>query len=222
MTNRVASKTIRSTAVSFVALAMLSACLSDEEEAAPADADLTETNMAPEISGIAPTTVNAGQVYSFTPNASDSDGDALAFSISGLPLWASFDAETGRVSGTPAQADVGTYNAISMAVTDGQATDSLAAFSITVHAFSLGSATLNWIAPTENEDGSTLTDLAGYKVYWGTSAGSYPYSTTIDNASVTTYVVENLSPGAYEFVTTSFNLSGVESRYSDLATKVIQ
>jgi hypothetical protein len=90
-----------------------------------------------------------------------------------------------------------------------------------VNAIALGSATLDWTAPTQNEDGSDLTDLAGYKLYWGTTPGSYPNSATIDNPSVTTYVVDNLSPGTYEFVATSYNTAGVESRYSGAATKVI-
>jgi hypothetical protein len=35
-------------------------------------------------------------------------------------------------------------------------------------------------------------------------------------------VIDNLSPGTYEFVATSFNTSGVESSYSAPATKVVQ
>ena len=85
-----------------------------------------------------------------------------------------------------------------------------------------GSATLNWTAPTRNEDGSALGDLAGYKLYWGTEPGSYPNSVTIDNPSVTTYVVENLTAGTYQFVATAFNTSGVESRFSNTATKTVQ
>ena len=84
-----------------------------------------------------------------------------------------------------------------------------------------GSAELSWTAPTENEDGSELTDLAGYKLYWGTTSGSYPNSVTIDNPSVSTYTVDGLSAGTYFFVATSFNLSGIESRYSGEATKVV-
>ena len=84
-----------------------------------------------------------------------------------------------------------------------------------------GSVTLSWVAPTQNEDGTALTDLGGYKIYWGTTSGSYPNSVTINDANATSYVVENLSPGTYEFVATSFNTSGVESRYSAPATKVV-
>ena len=82
--------------------------------------------------------------------------------------------------------------------------------------------TLNWTAPTENEDGTPLTDLAGYRIYWGTTPGSYPDSVTLDNPGLTTHVVENLAPGTYEFVATSFNTAGVESSYSNPATKTVQ
>ena len=179
------------------------------------------SNSPPQISGTPAASVNEGQAYSFTPSASDADGDTLTFSISGQPSWASFDPLTGGLSGTPGAADVGVYSNIVISVSDGQASDSLPAFSISVEAISLGSATLSWTAPTQNEDGSQLVDLAGYKLYWGTTSGSYPNSVTINNATVTTYLVENLAPGTYEFVATSFNTSGVESRFSGTATKVV-
>jgi len=179
------------------------------------------TNTAPEISGAPATSVNEGQQYSFTPSASDADGDPLTFSISNRPSWANFNTSTGRLQGTPGAADVGTYSNIVISVSDGQASDSLPAFGIAVQAISLGSASLSWTAPTENEDGTPLTDLAGYKLYWGTTPGNYPNSVTINNATVTTYLVENLSPGSYEFVAKSFNASGVESRFSGTATKII-
>ncbi len=66
-----------------------------------------------------------------------------------------------------------------------------------------------------------MTDLAGFKLYWGTTPGSYTNTVTIDNPSVTTYVVDNLTAGTYEFVATAFNSTGVESRYSSPATKVL-
>ena len=45
---------------------------------------------------------------------------------------------------------------------------SLPAFSITVTQVGLGSMSLSWTPPTQNTDGSALTDLAGYKLYYGT------------------------------------------------------
>ncbi len=183
--------------------------------------DAVTVNTAPQISGTPAATVMTGESYSFTPGATDADGDALTFSISGMPTWASFNSTTGRLRGTPTAGDVGVYSNIVISVSDGQASVSLPSFSITVDAVSLGSATLSWTAPTQNEDGTQLTDLAGYKIYWGTTSGNYPNSATINNPSVTTYLVESLSPGTYEFVATSFNAAGIESRQSGTATKVI-
>ncbi len=83
-------------------------------------------------------------------------------------------------------------------------------------------ATLSWQPPTENTDGSPLTDLAGYKIYYGTDVGNYPEVITIDNAGVTSYVVDNLANGTtYYFVLTAFNSNGVESSYSEVVTKSI-
>jgi hypothetical protein len=180
-----------------------------------------DSNSAPSISGSAATQVTAGNDYGFTPTTNDADGDALTFSISGLPRWASFNASSGRLSGTPQSGDVGTYSNIVITVTDGTESASLAPFSVVVIAVASSSVTLSWTAPTENDDGSPLTDLDGYKIYWGTTPGSYPESVIIDNESITTYVVENISPGTYEFVATSFNQAGVESRYSHPVTKVV-
>jgi len=180
------------------------------------------SNSVPSISGTPASEVQAGNPYSFAPTASDPDGDPLMFEVSGLPDWASFDEMSGALTGTPGDADVGSYSNIRVTVSDGSDEVSLLPFSITVQAISLGSVELNWNAPTSNEDGTTLTDLAGYKIYWGTDPGVYTDSVTIDNPSVTTYVVDNLVSGQYEFAATSFNASGVESRYSDPATKMVQ
>ena len=180
------------------------------------------TNSAPTISGNPAKAVTEGTQYSFTPDAGDPDGDSLSFSIANKPSWAAFDTGSGRLSGTPQAGDVGSYADIVISVSDGQASASLGAFSITVEAIAMGSVTLSWSPPTENTDGTALTDLAGYRIYWGTTSGSYPNSVSIENPGVTTYVVENLVPGTYEFVATSYNTSGVESDYSAPATKTVQ
>jgi hypothetical protein len=77
--------------------------------------------------------------------------------------------------------------------------------------------TLNWTAPTTNVDGTPLTDLAGYKVYYGTSSGYYPNS--IPLGKVTTYTFNNLASGTYYFVATAFNAAGVESVTSNEVSK---
>jgi hypothetical protein len=183
----------------------------------PFSITVVAANSAPRINGNPPLSVNANASYSFTPSASDPDGDVLTFSIENQPGWAAFDPASGRLSGTPGDADVGVYDGIRISVTDGQASAALNPYSITVNAISNASVTLTWDAPTLNTDGSPLTDLAGYKLYWGTSPGNYTNSVMIGNPSVTTYVIENLAPGDYEFVATAVNSDDRESSHSNVA-----
>jgi hypothetical protein len=89
-------------------------------------------NTPPTISGQPASSVLPGNPYSFTPTASDFDGDALSFSVIALPGWAQFNAATGRLSGTAAVSDAGTYTGLSIAVSDGEATAALPSFSIEV------------------------------------------------------------------------------------------
>jgi len=90
------------------------------------------TNHPPTISGTPSTAVLVKQNYSFTPAASDSDGDKLTFSIANKPSWASFDSKTGRLSGIPNNANTGTTTGIVISVSDGIASNSLEAFSLEV------------------------------------------------------------------------------------------
>ena len=181
------------------------------------------SNRPPTISGSPPDSVEVGTNYSFLPTADDPDGDTLTFSISGLPVWAEFDSATGSLSGTPAVGDENVYGNIIIYASDGESSDSLGPFSIDVlsSGTGTGSVTLSWTAPTQNEDGSTLTDLAGYKIYWGTTPGVYTDTATINNPGITTYTVDGLPPGTYEFTATSFDASGIESTYSNPATKTV-
>lgn len=178
-------------------------------------------NSAPQISGTPATQVTVGQAYSFAPVANDADGDSLTFSIQNLPSWASFDTNNGTLSGTPAVGDAGSYTNITISVSDGSLSDTLPAFSIDVAQASVGSATLNWTPPTQNSDGSPLTDLAGYNVYYGTAPGSYGTPIYLNNPGLSSYTVNNLSSNTYYFVVTAVNSMGVESNFSNMATKTI-
>lgn len=82
------------------------------------------------------------------------------------------------------------------------------------------SATLTWDAPTTNVDGTPLTDLAGYKLYYGTSSGNY--TVTIDVGNVTTYNLDSFPPGTYYFVLTAYDISGNESEYSTEISRTVR
>ena len=88
--------------------------------------------------------------------------------------------------------------------------------------FGSGSVTLSWQPPTENADGSPLTDLSGYNIYVGTVPSNYDYrEVRLDNPGLTAYVIDNLEPGTYYFAATAFNASGVESNFSGEIVKVV-
>lgn len=83
-----------------------------------------------------------------------------------------------------------------------------------------GSATLTWQSPPSNVDGSP-TNLAAYKVYWGTAPGTYPYSARTSSATVRTHTVTGLVTGTYYFVVTALNANGLESAYSNVWSKIV-
>ena len=178
-------------------------------------------NAPPTIQGQPSANVMAGQAYSFQPSASDPNGDTLTFSVTNLPAWATFNASTGRLTGTPSATDVATYSNIRISVSDGQASASLNAFAITVADTVVGSATLQWTPPTENSDGSSLTNLAGYRVHYGRSPTQLSQTVEITNSSLSTYVVENLSSGTWYFAVVTVNTGGTTSVLSNVAAKTI-
>ena len=178
-------------------------------------------NQAPSISGVASPTATVGQAYSFQPTASDPEGKKLTFSINGKPGWASFDASTGRLSGTPGASDAGTSSNIVISVSDGTNTVSLAAFVLTVGSAGAGTATVRWVAPTANVDGSPLTNLAGFRIRYGKNLASLDQSVTISGAATTSYRITGLTTGIWYFTLSAFTNVGVESKPSAVASKTI-
>ncbi len=82
-----------------------------------------------------------------------------------------------------------------------------------------GQASLSWAAPVTNSDGTALTDLVGYKVYYGTASGNYTQDVGVEN--VTNYTVSNLTGGTYYFAITAYDISGNQSAYSNELSKTI-
>ena len=91
-------------------------------------------------------------------------------------------------------------------------------FSIGVFASGTGAATLTWTPPTENTDGSALTNLAGYKIYYGMEVGGFDTVVQID-AGLTTFMIEQLPPADWYFTMTAITDEDIESVFSNIATK---
>ena len=84
-----------------------------------------------------------------------------------------------------------------------------------------GTATLSWLAPTTNTDGAPLTDLAGYVIYYGTSATALSGTIQLTSVGLQTYVIPNLTPGTWYFAVKAVASTGVESALSVIVTKTI-
>jgi hypothetical protein len=84
-----------------------------------------------------------------------------------------------------------------------------------------GSATLNWTPVTKNRDGTLLTDLAGYRLHYGTSASSLSAVVELANPNLTTYLVSNLPSGTWYFGVTAYASNGTESPMSNIVQKTI-
>jgi Putative Ig domain len=177
------------------------------------------------LTGTPPTSVTAGQNYLFQPTLAQGAG-TVTFQIQGKPSWATFDTDTGVLTGTPAAANEGTSASITITGTNGSSSSSIGPFTILVNApaptpATTGSATLSWNVPTENTDGTPITDLAGYHIYYGTSAGALTTTVTIANPAETSYVVGGLAPGTYYFAIVAYNSAGIDSPQSNTASKTI-
>lgn len=177
-------------------------------------------NRAPTISGTPLTSVLALAAYAFQPSASDPDGTTLTFSIQNRPSWATFNTATGRLSGTPALTDVASYGNIVISVSDGTATASLPAFSLSVLQAANGSATVTWVPPVTNTDGSPLTNLTGYRIAYGRSNTAMDQSESV-SGGLTAFTVSNLISGTWYFAVYAVNADGAESSISNIASKTI-
>lgn len=91
---------------------------------------------------------------------------------------------------------------------------------------------LTWQAPTENVDGSPLTDLAGYNVYYGSESRTYEDPIPIESATATDATlfsgeVSIVSPGPQGgdvevyFAMTALDEEGNESAFSNEVLKTV-
>jgi len=178
---------------------------------------------APTISGTPPTSVVAGKSYGFQPSASGPSGMTLSFSVQNKPSWAAFSIASGMLSGTPSSTQTGTYSNIVLSVSDGQASSALPAFAITVAPSTptTGSATVTVTPPTQNSDGSALTNLAGVAIYYGTSASNLSQSVKLTASGPTSYTINNLATGTWYFGGMAYTSAGTQSAMSSVVSAII-
>jgi hypothetical protein len=164
----------------------------------------------------------AGSTYAFQPAASDPAGLTLGFSVQNKPAWATFNITNGLLNGTPNSTQTGTYANIVISASDGQHSSALPAFSIAVSAPApTGTALLKLTPPTENTNGTALTDLAGFRIFYGTSASNLTQLAQLAGTSLTSYTVTSLASGTWYFAATAYSSTGMQSAMSTPVTKTI-
>jgi hypothetical protein len=92
---------------------------------------------------------------------------------------------------------------------------------VTVIASTNGTATLSWNAPTTNTDGTPVTALTGYHIYYGNTAGSMTQSVAVSGAATTSYEITGLASGTWYFSVAADAADGEESPPSDIGSKTI-
>ena len=82
---------------------------------------------------------------------------------------------------------------------------------------------LSWTAPVEREDGTpiSMSEIAGYRVYYGTTEGNYPNELDIADSYNMQAMLSNLASGTYYIVVTSYDMDGRESAFSEVVTKSV-
>jgi hypothetical protein len=84
-----------------------------------------------------------------------------------------------------------------------------------------GTTSIRWVAPTQNTDGSSLTNLKGFKVVYGTSASALTQSQSINDPKATSATIAALGAGTWYFAVRAVNSSDAESNNSTTVSKTI-
>ena len=199
--------------------------VSDGEDTDSLDAfsiTVAQYNSAPVVMGTPYTTVTADNAYSFYPSAYDADGDTLTWSISNKPTWAVFSTSTGALTGTPTEAQAGTYDDIIISVSDGEDTDSLDAFSITVAQYNSAPVVMgtpyatvtadnaySFYPSAYDADGDTLTWSIQNKPDWAgfsTSTGALTGTPAESDAGTHSDIILSVSDGEETVSLDSFDI----------------
>lgn len=180
----------------LIALTSLTLAACGDEETT--DGTNVSDNLPPIIAGTPATTLSAGTLYSFTPTAADPDGDPITFRATNVPVWATFNATTGSLTGTPTEAHVGMTQMISIEATDSQAVAQLPAFSIQV--------TSNATTPPPANVAPTIAGAPGTTATVGQTYTFAPVGSDA-NGDTLTYSIQN-RPGWLTFTAATGRLSG--------------
>lgn len=179
-------------------------------------------NQAPTLSIAAPlngAVINSGSAITLAATANDAEDGNLSDYIE----WRSNQDGLLTVgAGNSVMLSDGEH-VITVSVTDNQGATTEQLINVTVSPISApqGQAQVTWVAPTENTDNSALTNLAGYRVYYGTSVASIKNQSVWVNAGNLATTITELPNGTYYFTVVAVNSDGLESDFSNIVSKTI-
>lgn len=183
-------------------------------------------NAAPAVRGTPAQTASTGEAWSFAPTATDADGDAVTWSITGKPADATFSPASGQLVWTPSAS--GAWSNIVITATDARgASSSLPPFSVQVNAaqaVASGTATLSWDIPQQYTDGIPLQaddQIVGYRVYHGTAAESLDTVVAVESATNVSYTLAGLTSGTHYFAVSAMSVTGAEGERSEVLSKTV-
>lgn len=190
-----------------------SACLSSDDDTAVA---------ALAISITSPSQARIDTTDTAIDIAGNADSDSEVVSV----IWENDRGGSGTAEGTakwqataiPLELGV---NTISVTASDIDGDSTAATMVVNRESTGKGSVTLSWNAPTERTDGTALTDLAGYRIYYGRMSEVYDYEIDVESPGILTYVVEDLVPGEWYFVAAAYDSDGNESDYSNEVSRTV-
>lgn len=156
-----------------------------------------------------------------TPNHSVTlTGTAGSDSDIVMVSWANDRGGQGKANGTESwttgsiSLEIG-ENAITVAAEDSSGSTTSRTIVIKRESGQTGSVTLSWTAPITRTDASPLTNLAGYKIFYGRMSGIYDFQININNPGILTYVIESLVSGEWYFAVAAYDANGLESDRSN-------
>jgi hypothetical protein len=144
---------------------------------------------------------------------------AALFALSTLLAGCSDSDDTAGTAAAPASTTSATTSATTTSTTTSTTTATVT--STATDGSSNGAATLSWVPPTENTNGQSVSDLAGYYIYYGTDESDLSQIISVAGADTTTFVVNGLGSGTYYFAVRAYNTMGVDSAQSDIASVTI-
>lgn len=164
---------------SALGLAMLTPLACDGRHRTPAPGPV---NNAPVITTTAPTSGLEGSLYNYDVDATDADGDAISYSLDTAPLWASINATSGLITGTPTDSGANRTDNFGVRATDSKGASSVQNFGVNVT--NLGSVSGTVVDIDGNPLLNKIVDLYNSTFLQGTYTG-----TTLSDGS---FVINNV------------------------------